>query len=259
MNPTERFTDRARDYASGRPSYPDAAIDALFDAFADPSHVTVVDLGSGTGISSRLLAARGARVIAVEPNTAMAAQSECIANLRWRIATAEHTGLPSASTDLVTAFQAFHWFDHDAAIAEMLRLLRPDGRAAVVYNERDERDPFTAAYGAVVRRYATEQTEQLRANARAAFEQDSAWSYVRIVTAEHAHRIDRASLHARARSTSYLPHDGAAGTQLHAGIDSLYDIFANDGHVTMHMLATSSIAVHGEKHAHFEWIASSDS
>ncbi len=246
MNPTERFTGRADDYAAARPSYPDAAIDALFEGLAEPSQCTVVDLGAGTGISSGLLAARGAQVIAVEPNASMAMQGAYAAHLRLHAATAERTGLPGASADLVTAFQAFHWFDPGAAIIEMLRLLRPGGRAAVVYNERDERDPFTAAYGAIVRRYATEETERLRSNAREAFERDPAWASVRVVGAEHAHRLDRARLHARARSTSYLPHEGASARDLHAGLDTLFDRYAhddaNDAAVFMHMLAIVSIA-----------------
>ncbi len=242
MNPTERFTERAGDYAAARPSYPDAAIDALFDGIAEPSQCTVVDLGAGTGISSRLLAARGAQVIAVEPNAAMATQGACAANLRLHAATAEHTGLPDAGADLVTAFQAFHWFDRSAAIAEMLRLLRPGGRAAIVYNERDERDPFTAAYGAIVRRYATEETERLRADARSAFERDRAWGSIRIIRAKHAHRLDRADLHARARSTSYLPHEDASARALHADLDTLFDRYAKNAVVFMRMLATVSIA-----------------
>ncbi|HUZ49990.1 MAG TPA: class I SAM-dependent methyltransferase [Candidatus Dormibacteraeota bacterium] len=242
MNPTERFTERAGDYAAARPSYPDAAIDALFEGIAEPSQCTVVDLGAGTGISSRLLAARGAQVIAIEPNAAMATQGACAANLRLHAATAERTGLAGASADLVTAFQAFHWFDRSASIAEMLRLLRPGGRAAIVYNERDERDPFTAAYGAIVRRYATEETERLRANARGAFERDRAWGSIRITDAEHAHRLDRAGLHARARSTSYLPHENASARALHADLDTLFDRYANGAVVFMRMLATVSIA-----------------
>jgi len=242
VNPTERFTERADDYAAARPSYPDAAIDALFEGISDPSQYTVVDLGAGTGISSRLLAARGAQVIAVEPNAAMAARGARAANLRLHAAAAERTGLAGASADLVTAFQAFHWFDRSAAIAEILRLLRPGGRAAVIYNERDERDPFTAAYGAIVRRYATEETERLRADARSAFERDRAWRSVRIVEAEHAHRLDRAGLHARARSTSYLPAEDADARVLHADLDMLFDRYAKHAAVFVRMLATVSIA-----------------
>ena len=66
MNPTGRFADRAADYAIGRPSYPEAAIDALFEGLGDPREVLAADVGAGTGISSRLLAARGAQVLAIE-------------------------------------------------------------------------------------------------------------------------------------------------------------------------------------------------
>ncbi|HWT05379.1 MAG TPA: SAM-dependent methyltransferase, partial [Xanthomonadales bacterium] len=70
MSFTERFADRAGDYVAGRPSYPAAALDALFDGLGDAGDVLAADLGAGTGISSRLLAERGAQVLAIEPNQA---------------------------------------------------------------------------------------------------------------------------------------------------------------------------------------------
>ena len=64
--------------------------------------------------------------------------------VEWIDGTAESTGLHEASVDLAAAFQAFHWFDHPKALAEMVRIVRPGGRAAVVYNERDESDDEAA-------------------------------------------------------------------------------------------------------------------
>jgi SAM-dependent methyltransferase len=233
MNPTGRFADRAADYVVGRPSYPDAAIDALFDGLGDPREVLVADVGAGTGISSRLLAARGAHVLAIEPNAAMRQAAEPHADVEYLDATGESTGLEEASVDLVTAFQAFHWVDHAKALREFVRILRPGGRAAVVYNERDERDPFTAAYGALVRRYSTDNTEQWRENAVAAFEAFEAWHTPRRLTFYHAHVLDLDGVIARARSSSYLPKDGPAGEALHAEIRDLVARFARDGVVTM--------------------------
>ena len=242
MKSTERFTHRADDYAASRPSYPIATIDALFDGLPPAAECTVVDLGAGTGISSRLFAARTARVIAVEPNAAMAAKGSADAAIRWQIATAEHTGLTAKSADLVTAFQAFHWFDYDAAIAEMVRLLRPGGHAAIVYNERDEHDPFTAAYGTIVRAFATEATEQCRADGRAAFERSGAWSAIRYSSTIHAQPLERTGLHARVRGTSYLPNDGPEAERLHAELDELFERFSRDECVTMMMAAAATIA-----------------
>jgi SAM-dependent methyltransferase len=235
MGYLERFTGRANDYVAGRPSYPDACFELLFAGLGDAAKICVVDLGAGTGISSRLLAAHGAEVIAVEPNAAMREGAAAAPNVTWVARTAEETGLPTGSADLVTAFQAFHWFDAEAAIAEMRRLLRPFGHAALVYNERDERDAFTAAYGDIVRRHATDQTEGRRGYGRTTFEHSPAWSHVSVTEFENEQILDRAGVHARALSTSYLPNAGPAADALHADIDAMFDRYASDGAVTMHL------------------------
>ena len=235
MNPTERFTGRAGHYVAGRPSYPNEAIDAIFEGLGDPRALTVVDLGAGTGISSRLLADRGAAVLAVEPNVAMRAAAESHPNVEWVDGTAERTTLPEGSADVVAAFQAFHWFDHTEALREMLRVLRPGGRAAVVYNERDESDPFTAAYGEVVRRYQTDETELRRHEGRELFVHYKAWHGVRRLAFGNTVAMDRAKIHARANSTSYLPQSGQAADDLHECLDALFDSYAQDGSVGMHM------------------------
>ena len=235
MSFTGRFSDRAGDYTAGRPSYPDAAIDALFDGLGDPKDVVAVDLGAGTGISSRLLADRGASVIAVEPNQPMREAAEPHARVTWNAGSAEATGLAEASVDLVTAFQAFHWFDYAKAIEEIVRILRPGGRAAVIYNERDERDPFTAAYGDLVRNYQTDETERRRADGLAAFAAFEGWVEKRRVEVRNEHRLDLEGVLARARSTSYLPKAGAVAGELHDAIRTSFAQHAGDGTVVMVM------------------------
>jgi len=232
---TGRFTDRAGDYVSGRPSYPPEVIDALLDELGDPADVVVVDLGAGTGISSRLLADRGVQVLAVEPNQAMREAAEPHPRVEWVAASAEHTGLAEASADLVTAFQAFHWFDARAALDEIVRILRPGGRAAVIYNERDERDPFTAAYGELVRRYQTDETERRRADGLETFAAFEAWKEKRRIEVRNDHRLDLDGVLARARSTSYLPKDGDAADALQAELRALVERFAHAGRVVMVM------------------------
>ncbi|MEA2787343.1 MAG: hypothetical protein QOF71_3447 [Candidatus Eremiobacteraeota bacterium] len=235
MSFTERFADRAADYAAGRPSYPAAAIDALFDGLGDARDVFVADLGAGTGISSRLLAERGAQVLAIEPNQAMREAAEPYARVEWIAGTAEWTGLDEASVDLVTAFQAFHWFDQAKALREIVRILRPGGRAAVIYNERDESDPFTAAYGELVRAYALDDTERRRADGLETFAAFEGWHARRRVDVRNAQPQDLEGVLARARSSSYLPKTGPRADELHEAVRALFARHAHDGRVVMTM------------------------
>jgi SAM-dependent methyltransferase len=243
VNPTGRFTDRAADYAAGRPSYPDAALDAIFTGMGDPATLTIADLGAGTGISSRILADRGARVLAIEPNAAMRESAVPHERVTFVAATAEATGLEEADVDVVTVFQAFHWFDHRRALREIVRILRPGGRAAAVYNERDESDAFTAEYGELVRRYHTDDTELRRADGLEAFIAFEGWHAPRTVRVSNAQELDREGLLARARSTSYLPKEGRSAGELYAELERLFVRYARDGHVTM---ALQTIVARGD-------------
>lgn len=156
--PTRRFTARADNYARYRPTYPAAAIDWLFEVAGLSAGSVVADIGSGTGILAALLLERGATVYAVEPNAAMRAAAEARLGEQPGFtsidATAEATGLPDAGIDLVTAGQAFHWFEPEATRAEFRRVLRPGGAVALVWNSRDKRSAFVADYEAMLNEYA---------------------------------------------------------------------------------------------------------
>jgi len=132
------FGSSADAYERGRPEYPSAAIGWLAQRVGLGQGMTVADLGAGTGKLSRPLAATGARVIAVEP----------VADMRGAIGpgveavegTAEAIPLLGGSADVVTVGQAFHWFDGDAALAEIHRVLRPCGWLALLWNVRRRED-----------------------------------------------------------------------------------------------------------------------
>jgi SAM-dependent methyltransferase len=137
------FQRDAGGYERSRPSYPLAALAALADALPLEAGRTVVDLGAGTGKFTRLLALTGAEVLAVEPVTAM---RERLAELLPQVAvvagTAEGTGLPGGCADAVVAAQSWHWFDQEAALAEVERLLRPGGALVLVWNTYDTSVPW---------------------------------------------------------------------------------------------------------------------
>lgn len=232
---TERFTDRVDAYVQARPSYPPESVDIIIDGLGDPRSLAVADLGAGTGISARVIAARGPLVYAIEPNAAMRNAAAPDERIRWIDGTAEATTLPAASVDVVAAFQAWHWVEHEAGVAEARRILKPHGRLAAVYNERDERDAFTAAYGDIVRAYATDATEDRRAAALGAFlaidpARTERFEFVNI------HRLDREGVHKRADSSSYLPHDGETAEAMHAAIDELVSEYEEDGAIEMHLV-----------------------
>ena len=235
MSFTERFSDLAGAYVAARPSYPPESVDVIIAGMGDPASLAVADLGAGTGISSRVIAARGPLVYAIEPNAKMRDAAAPDPRVRWVNGTAEATTLPDASVDVVAAFQAWHWVDHPAGIVEARRILRPSGRLAAIYNERDERDAFTAGFGEVVMKYATDATEQRRADALAAF---GAIDPARTQRFEYGnvHDLDRAGLHQRADSSSYLPKGNEAARTMHAELDTLFDAWQRDGVVNMHLV-----------------------
>jgi len=232
MKPTARFSTRAGAYAAFRPTYPPEAISAALEGLGDPASLTIADVGAGTGISSRLLAERGVMVIAIEPNAAMREAALPHPHVSWHDGTAERTGLENASVDAVVTCQAFHWFASAPAFAEFRRIARR--RAAMLQYERDERDRFTKAYGDVVRAFATDDTEALRARALAAF---AAFPGVRVSRSAYGsrQRLDRDALLGRAASASYLPTSGARADALRRDLAALFDRYARAGSVELVM------------------------
>lgn len=231
--PAERFSGRADAYAQSRPAYPSEVLDALLDGLGPPNKLTIADIGAGTGIASRLLAERGATVFAVEPNHSMAERAQPDPRIEWIDGTAEDTCLPSQSVDMAAAFQAFHWFDPPAAIAEFKRISRR--RIALVQYERDERDDFTGAYGNLVRRFAIESIEGKRAETLATFPRLAGPNCVR---SEHpfSQSLDRDALLGRMSSTSYLPRDGPRADEMRVEASELFERFARNGSVSIAMI-----------------------
>jgi SAM-dependent methyltransferase len=238
MDPKERFSNRVDDYISYRPSYPAALVDKL-TALADlrPGRV-VADVGSGTGILSRLLLGTGARVLGIEPNAAMrgAAEQALGGDERFesRHGSAETTGLPDACVDLVCAAQAFHWFEPVRTRAEFARILR-GGNVALIWNQRED-TPLNRDYEAMLERYAPDY-RNVRERDRAAEPRIRAFfapAVPALATFGNSQRLDASGLRGRLTSSSYAPtEESPLYEPMMKELDSIFRTYAENGTVVI--------------------------
>jgi SAM-dependent methyltransferase len=239
MRPSERFSSRVDDYARYRPSYPPPALELLRERCGLVPGAAVADLGSGTGILTALLLEAGAEVFAVEPNERMraAAEAQLCHHPRFHsvAGSAEATTLAPASVDLLVAAQAFHWFDAQRARTEALRVLRPRGWGALLWNERPPGEtPFLADYEALLRRYAPEYTRITASRADVGTMRAFLGALMELGTFANQQVLDFEGLRGRLMSSSYAPEPGSPDYQPMIG--RLREVFARherDGCVTM--------------------------
>lgn len=127
----QKFTGKAELYEKYRPSYPDELIDFLY---SNAHCEAVADIGAGTGKFTRCLLKKPWKVTAVEPNDDMRGKLADIGGITVVNTPAENTGLPDNSVGLVTAAQAFHWFNRERFAEECKRILVDSGKLAVIWN-----------------------------------------------------------------------------------------------------------------------------
>jgi SAM-dependent methyltransferase len=238
LDPVGRFRGLSDAYAKHRPDYPSAALDFLLDHCELRPGGRAVDVGCGTGIFTRQLAQRGLLVIGIEPNAEMRALAERasldLPAIQYRDGKAEATGLPEKSADLVLAAQAFHWFEPNAALREFHRLLRPDGWVVVLWNERDEADPFTRAYGDAFRAVSNAaQLERSRLESGAVLLACPLFEKRERRAFPHAQELDEEGLLGRAFSTSYAPREPILAASLAAALRDLFAHFQREGRVVL--------------------------
>jgi len=237
-DPTARFSDRVQDYVRWRPGYPPSVLEALrSDLGLRPEHV-VADVGSGTGLLSRLLVENGNVVYGVEPNREMAAVAEVDLGGTGRFHSiagrAEATTLADASVDLVTAGQAFHWFSVPETRKEFRRILRPGGGVALVWNlRRLDSTPFLRDYEAFLRRWSTDYEEvsaqYAREDSLRGLFGEAGWVERRFDNVQH---FDLEGLRGRLLSSSYTPREGdPRRPAMLAALPAVFEEHARDGTV----------------------------
>ena len=127
-----RFSGFADVYNASRPTPPEI-IPRTILTYLDAPPRLVIDIGSGTGLSTMIWRDIAHSVIGVEPNGDMrkAAEQAAAGNVVFQKGYSNKTGLPDACADVVTISQAFHWMDIPSTLDEVWRILKPGGVLAV--------------------------------------------------------------------------------------------------------------------------------
>ncbi len=228
VDSTSRFTTRVENYAKFRPTYPRIIMDLLKADCGLTEASLVADVGSGTGILSEMFLRNGNTVFGVEPNARMRSSAECLLSnyLQFKSidGAAEATTLDSHSIDLVTAAQAFHWFDRTRSRGEFARILKPKGWVALIWNERRlDSTPFLRAYEQLLQQFGTDYQKVRHENVTGQIADFFAPQGFRRESFENIQTFDLESLMGRVLSASYTPEPDHPSFE--PMIASLRDVF----------------------------------
>ena len=198
-----------------RPGYPREVVELLERQCGLTHSSTLADVGCGTGLLAKVFCEYGCRVTGIEPDEAMrGAGREYLAaypDFEMMNGTAESIPLPGTSVDFITAGQAFHWFDQKQARHEFMRILKPNGWAVLVWNDREfSGSKFAEAYEALMWKYGIDYADvNHRGKAtQANFEQFFGNSAFEKASFPNTQKFDREGLIARVASASYMPSPG---------------------------------------------------
>jgi SAM-dependent methyltransferase len=231
LPPQQRFAATADTYARFRPGYPEALVDWVLATTGLRSPALVLDVGCGTGLSTRAFAARGLDVVGVDPTEEMLEHARRAGGARYQRGESTATGLPPGSVTLVISGQAFHWFDVAATLAELRRILVPGGWCAAFWNVRAA-TPFLGEYEQLLHRYARDYERRPKAlpTIEAIAARPEVCSVHR-VELPNRQDLDREGLVGRAFSSSYVAHDVAEKAAFERELSALFDRHADAGRV----------------------------
>jgi ubiquinone/menaquinone biosynthesis C-methylase UbiE len=223
-----RFTTRVENYAKFRPTYPGIILNLLKAECGLTEVSLVADVGSGTGILSEMFLRNGNTVFAVEPNAEMRNSAENLLKKYKEFksidGTAEATTLHSDSIDIVTAAQAFHWFDRTRARVEFGRILKPKGWVVLIWNERRlDSTPFLRAYEQLLLQYGTDYQKVRHENVTEQIGDFFSPQGFRRESLENIQTFDFESLMGRVLSSSYTPEPDHPGFE--KMMESLREVF----------------------------------
>lgn len=238
-DPKSRFSTRVEDYAKYRPGYPIEILDLLVDECGLNPDSVIADIGCGAGMLSRLFLDNGNPVVGVEPNREMREAAERMLSGYARFnsldASAEATRLPAHSMDFMLAGQAFHWFDRGRTREEWLRVLKPGGWAALIWNDRRiDSTPFLAEYEAALQEFAADYKDASHKNIQDdALMQPFFGGDIHRAHFDSFQSVDLDGLVGRAASASYCPERGSGRfSAMTKRLSKIFGEHARNGRVT---------------------------
>ena len=239
----ERFSDRVSYYVQSRPGYPQEILSYLQDHCGLNSSSVVADIGSGTGILAELFLQEGIRVIGVEPNREMRLAGEeylrRYSGFESIDGSAEATGLPAASCDVLVAGQAFHWFDVKRAREEFSRILKKGAQVVLIWNDRRDETPFLTAYENLLLEFGNDykQVDHRRIGDEILSDFFGTPDYNR-AHFDHVQYADYEKLRARVLSCSYVPlEDDPKFPSMIRELEKIFQEHSRDGKVAFHYRA----------------------
>ena len=243
MDPRERFSQAADDYAKYRPDYPDELVVACAEYAGLQPGSPVVDIGCGTGISTRRFAGHGYALTGVEPNAAMLEKACEAGQASYKEGDAANTGLPNDCCELIICAQALHWFDLDDCAGEWRRILKSpstgsgqNAACAAFWNYRRD-DGWQGEYEKLLLEWSDEYGDVRKAVDGG--QDNSAWVKNSPLCAdvserefENSQRMDYAALLGRANSSSYVIHGVKDRPGFEKALSALFDKHQQDGVVS---------------------------
>jgi SAM-dependent methyltransferase len=226
----ERFSAAAELYRRYRPSYPGELIDWIIAETGIRQGAPVADVACGTGISTRLLAERGFKVIGIDPNPEMLVQAQLDGHADYRAGEAAATGLPPRSVAMVVVAQAFHWLELLSTLTEFRRILVPDGWCAAFWNLRAS-SPFLDAYQHLLDSFTPYRSVP---TAEAKLREIDTSHMIRSLRAGeflHSELLDLEQFLGRVGSASYVVHGVEKREELQRAVASLFNRHAKGGKV----------------------------
>jgi ubiquinone/menaquinone biosynthesis C-methylase UbiE len=233
LDSVARFSATADDYDKYRPQYPDSIFEWISNLAQLSAGARIIDIGCGTGIATRPWAARGARVVGVDPNRHMLAHARAHGGAVYLLARAEALPLADGAAQLATMAQSAHWLVVEPELRRrvLAELARVAAFAVALWNRRAD-TPLMRHYDDLLHAHTAEYARAPTVDAALAALRASV-SGARETACAHAQRVDRAGLVGRAWSSSYVAHGVVDRAAFDAALGELFDRHARDGVVEL--------------------------